>query len=207
MSEFVTLAVKHNIATVTLNRPDKANALTACMLTSVAQAVRSVQAVPVLVVTGVGKVFSAGADLEMLGQGLATDPAWEDASHAIAAHPGLSVARLNGTAAGGAMGMVLACDLRVAVSTANFFYPVLANGVDPQPSDPKRMADLVGPSRTAAFFCLGQKITASTAHDWGLVNDIVDPDGLDSWVSDQLAGPAAAREGAIQKIKQMIRGA
>ena len=71
--------------------------------------------------------------------GLATSPLWERLSLAIATLPGLSIAALNGTLAVGAMGMVLACDIRRAVPATSFFYPVMKRGFLPQPSDTLRM--------------------------------------------------------------------
>src|SRR5690606_21235304 len=100
--------------TIRLARPEKANALTEAMLTDIAAAAGSTAA-KVLILTGEGKVFSAGADLDGMKTGLGLSPAWEAASGAIAAFPGLSIAALNGTLAGGAMGVALACDLRIAV--------------------------------------------------------------------------------------------
>lgn len=97
-----------------------------------------------LILTGVGKVFSAGADLDQLDV-LATYPAWERLSANIAQINGLTIAALNGTVAGGAMGMALACDLRLAVPDAKAFYPVMRVGVLPQPSDPGRMSALDRP--------------------------------------------------------------
>ena len=92
--------------TLTIDRPDKANALTEAMLFEMAEHVAATKA-RVLVLTGTGKVFSAGADLVDVKEGtLATSPAWEQLSSAIAAFSGLSVAALNGSCAGGAMGMV-----------------------------------------------------------------------------------------------------
>ena len=95
---------------VRLNRPDKANALTAEMLAAVAEAAEGAAAAgaQALILTGEGKVFSAGADLEAAKAGLATDPVWERASGAVAAFPGLTVAALNGTLAGCAFGIALA---------------------------------------------------------------------------------------------------
>ncbi len=81
----------------------------------------------------------------------------------IAGLPFLTVAALNGTLAGGAFGMALACDLRVSVPGAKFFYPVMKLGFLPQPSDPVRMAALIGPSRTRMIFMASQKIDAETA--------------------------------------------
>ena len=110
---------------VTLDRVDKANALTPQMLSDLAAAFVAAQneQAPAIVLTGRGRVFSAGADLEAARAGLAISPLWEEVSGAMAAFEGLSVAALNGTVAGGAFGMVLACDLRIAVPSARFFLP------------------------------------------------------------------------------------
>ena len=160
---------------VTLNRPDKANALTTAMLADLRDAVRGAEA-RALILTGVGKVFSAGADLEEAPKGLAVSPLWEEVSGAVAAFPGLSIAALNGTLAGGAFGMALACDLRLAVPEARFFYPVMKLGYLPQPSDPVRLSALVGPARAKMILMAGQKIDAEEALGWGLVDRIeVDP--------------------------------
>jgi len=83
-----------DIARITINRPDKANALTGEMLAQIADAVEQCTA-KVLVLTGQGKVFSAGADLEAVRAGLATSPVWERLSGSIAAFPGLSIAAQN----------------------------------------------------------------------------------------------------------------
>jgi enoyl-CoA hydratase/carnithine racemase len=163
--------------TITLDRVDKANALTADMLEDLAQAVEQSTA-KVVILTGKGKVFSAGADLDAARAGLAISPLWERLSGAIARHPGLTIAALNGIVAGGAMGMVLACDLRIAVPTAKFFYPVMKLGFLPQPSDPKRLLQLVGPARTKLILMVGQKIGADQAQSWGLIEEIVAPDAL-----------------------------
>lgn len=164
---------------ITLNREDKANALTASMLEDLIGAVGQAQAERALVLTGAGRVFSAGADLDAARAGLATSPLWEDLSGSIASLPCLTIAALNGTVAGGAMGMVVACDLRIAVPTAKFFYPVMKHGFLPQPSDPKRLAELIGPSRTKLLLMAGQKFSAQDALSFGLVDRIVEGSVVD----------------------------
>lgn len=164
--------------TVTIDRPDKAGALTREMLTELAEIAEAAQAAKLFILTGTGRVFSAGADLDAARAGLATDPVWERLSTAIAKLPGLSIAALNGTVAGGAFGMVLACDLRIAIAEAKFFYPVMKLGFLPQPSDPGRLVTLVGPSRAKMILMAGQKITADRALDWGLLDQIIEGDAL-----------------------------
>ena len=165
------------VLTVTLNRPDKANALTAGMLSELVNIYQGADA-KVIILTGAGGVFSAGADLEAARAGLATSPLWEQLSGAIATHRGLTIAALNGTLAGGAFGMALACDLRIAVPSAKFFYPVMKLGFLPQPSDPVRMRDLIGSSRAKMILMAGQKVLADEALHWGLIDRIAAPDEL-----------------------------
>lgn len=174
-----------------LDRADKANALTQDMLAALDAAVAQAAAdgVAVLVLTGTGRVFSAGADLEGMAQGLGHAPEWEVLSRRIATYPGLTIAALNGTLAGGAFSMALACDLRVAVPGAEFFYPVMKRGYLPQPSDPARLSALVGPARAKQILLAGQRINAETALGWGLIDGIVDDavDGALTLSTDALA--------------------
>jgi len=162
---------------LTIDRQDKANSLTGEMLETLANHIETLNAddtVKAIFLTGVGKVFSAGADLDEARAGLATSPVWERLSAAVVASPCLTIAALNGTAAGGALGMVLACDLRIAVPGAKIFYPVMKLGFLPQPSDPPRLANLVGPARAKLILMGGQKIPVDEAFNMGLVDRISD---------------------------------
>jgi enoyl-CoA hydratase len=165
---------------ITLNRPGKANSLTAEMLAELAGLAEAGADDPDLrafVLTGAGdRVFSAGADLDQARAGLTTSELWERLSSAVAALPCLTIAALNGTLAGGAFGMALACDLRIAAPGARFFYPVAKLGFLPQPSDPVRMAALIGPARTKLVLLAGQKLSAQEALSFGLIDRIVTGD-------------------------------
>lgn len=187
-----------------LDRVEKANALTRDMLAGLdAQVARAAaEGVAVLVITGKGKVFSAGADLEGMAQGLGQAPEWEVLSARIAAFAGLTIAALNGTLAGGAFGMALACDLRVAVPGAEFFYPVMKRGYLPQPSDPKRLSALVGPARAKQIILAGRRIGAAEARDWGLV-DLIAEDAVQGALG--LASDALGAEaGHVRRMKAMF---
>ncbi|WP_137109455.1 enoyl-CoA hydratase/isomerase family protein [Rhodobacter sp. SY28-1] len=193
--------------TITLARPERANALTEEMLESLALAASDAAAfAKVLILTGEGKVFSAGADLDGMKNGLGLSPAWEAASAAIAAFPGLSIAALNGTLAGGAMGAALACDIRIAVPSANFFYPVMRLGYRPQPSDPGRLAALVGPSRAKMILLAGQKIVAETALSWSLIDRICPPDVLIDTAMSLADHALSADPGHVAALKRMTNG-
>ena len=185
---------------VTLNRPDKANSLTRAMLEEVAQIANAARGqARAFVLTGTGdRVFSAGADLDEARAGLATDPVWEEVSGAIARLDCLSIAALNGTLAGGAFGMALACDLRIAVPAARFFYPVAKLGFLPQPSDPGRMVALMGPARTRMILLAGARLTADEALTYGLIDRIV-PGGDLMAVATALAADALAGDAAVMR--------
>lgn len=190
--------------TATIDRPDKAGALTRDMLIRLAEIAEAATDAKALILTGTGKVFSAGADLDAARAGLATDPVWERLSGAIATLPGLTIAALNGTVAGGALGMVLACDLRIAVPGAKVFYPVMKLGFLPQPSDPARMTALIGPARAKMILMGGQKVTAEEARDWGFIDRIVAPDDLRDQAVALAQDCLAADPAHIAGIKRMI---
>ncbi|WP_374395340.1 enoyl-CoA hydratase/isomerase family protein [Tabrizicola sp.] len=194
--------------TLTLARPDKANALTETMLEALALAATeaATNGAKVLILTGEGRVFSAGADLDGMKAGLGLSPAWEDASAAIAAFPGLSIAALNGTLAGGAMGVALACDLRIAVPSANFFYPVMRLGYRPQPSDPGRLTALVGPARARMILLAAQKIDTDTALAWGLIDRISAPEALTDTAMSLAEAALAADPLHVRTLKRMTNG-
>ena len=201
----IELAKEDGLWTVTINRPDKANSLTAAMLEELCEISEAAQEARVLILTGTGKVFSAGADLEAARAGLATSPLWERLSSAIAALPGLSIAALNGTLAGGSMGMALACDIRIAVPEAKFFYPVMKLGFLPQPSDPGRMVALMGPARTKLMLMGGQKITADEALSYGLIDRIVEDVALIEVARAIAADTLAAKAEFASTMKAMCR--
>jgi enoyl-CoA hydratase/carnithine racemase len=201
----IELTKEDGLWTVTLNNPQKANAVTEAMLSELAEIAEAATEARALILTGAGKVFSAGADLDEVRAGLATSDVWERLSGAIAALPCLTVAALNGTLAGGANGMVLACDIRIAVPQAKFFYPVMKLGFLPQPSDPVRMAALIGPSRTKLILMGGQKITAEEAYSFGLVDRVVEPDQLMTTAHALVADSLAADPQIAAGIARMCR--
>jgi enoyl-CoA hydratase/carnithine racemase len=177
------------------------------MLAELAAAARAAKGqAQVLILTGAGKVFSAGADLDAARAGLATDPVWEELSGAIADLPCLTIAALNGTVAGGAFGMVLACDLRIAVPEAKFFYPVMKLGFLPQPSDPGRLVALVGPARAKLILMAGAKLGAAEALAAGLVDEVVSGDALMARATELAADALAAAPDHVAAIKRLCRG-
>lgn len=199
----ITLDQQGGLWRITLNRPEKANALTGAMLQELAEIAEGAQQARGLIITGAGGVFSAGGDLDEIADGLATSEVWERLSTAIAAVQGLSIAALNGTVAGGAMGMALACDIRLAVPQSTFFYPVMKRGFLPQPSDPLRMKALIGPARTKLILMGGQKLTAQEALQFGLIERVLEPEALLTTAENIAADAMAASSEIIQGIRAL----
>lgn len=190
---------------LTIDRPDKANALTEAMLALLTLALQQAarDGARAVILTGTGRVFSAGADMEQARTGLATSAEWERLSGQVAAMPCLTIAALNGTLAGGAFGMALACDIRLAVPHAAFFYPVMRLGFLPQPSDPGRLTALVGPARARMILMAGARIAAPEALAWGLVDRICPPEDLMQTARDLAAdclGADPAHGAAIKAL-------
>lgn len=193
------------VTILTLDRPAKANSLTREMLAALLDDLRDCGSrARAVILTGAGSVFSAGADLDEARAGLATDPLWEELSGTIAALPCLTIAALNGTLAGGAFGMALACDIRLAVPEARFFYPVMKLGYLPQPSDPARMAALIGPGRARMILMGGARIDAAEALSWGLVDRLSSSGSLIDDARGLAADACAAPDGHVARIKMMI---
>lgn len=197
-------ALENGLLTLTLDRQDKANSLTAAMLADLDAAIAGAGEIRALILTGAGKVFSAGADLDEARAGLATSPLWEQLSGRIAALPCLTIAALNGTVAGGALGMVLACDLRLAVPNAKLFYPVMKLGFLPQPSDPVRMAALIGPARAKMILMGGARIEAPEALCWGLFDRLCAPETLMDEARALAADSLLASPAHVAGIKALI---
>ena len=199
----IDLSKSGGIWILRLDRPEKANSLTLEMLERIAEVALEGVAARALIITGTGKVFSAGADLEAAKSGLATSDVWEKVSGAIADLPCLTIAALNGTLAGGAFGMALACDIRIAVPHAKFFYPVMKLGYLPQPSDPTRMAKIIGPSRAKMVLMAGQKLSAEDALVYGLIERICQPEELMQQAIEFTNDVCTATPEHVSAIKKM----
>ncbi|MCP5087339.1 MAG: enoyl-CoA hydratase/isomerase family protein [Rhodobacteraceae bacterium] len=195
---------------VTLNRPDKANALSLQMLHDLRDAALQAHADPELrafVLTGAGgRVFCSGADMSDADDMFAftRDPAWWQLSDAIANLPCLTIAALNGTVAGGGFAPVLACDIRICTPQAKFFYPVLKRGFLPQPADVRRMSALIGTARTKLILMAGQKLTADQALDFGLVDQIVELENFPDHISAMTTDALNAKPQQVTAIKRLF---
>lgn len=201
---------KDGLWQVTLNRPDKANALNLAMIAALCDAARAAHDDPelrVFILTGAGdRVFSAGADMDSTDDmfGFTRAREWSEMSGAIAALPCLTIAALNGTVAGGGFAPVLACDIRICTPATKFFYPVLKRGFLPQPADVQRLSKLIGAARAKLILMAGQKLTAQEAQAAGLVDMVVERSEFDTAISGLAADALAAKPQQVAAIKRLF---
>ena len=196
---------------VTLNRPDKANALTLDMVQRLRDLFRTLandKEVRVLTITGAGeRAFCAGADLSDLSaiQGDPANAGWEEMAEALYALPILTIACLNGACIGGGLTLALNCDIRLAVPEAVFAYPALRNTVLPGRRDRTRLDALIGPGRTALILLGAARIGAAEAAAWGLVDQVTARADLAGTAARLSETALTADAGHLAAMKQALR--
>ena len=200
MTPNVTVARDGAIATVTLARPDRRNALSDAMLTELGAAfaeLRDDAGVRVVVVTGAPPVFSAGADAglkstmsaEERRQAFATRKSqfrrlFERANTLLEGLEQITIAAVNGHAVGGGWGVALACDFRLAASDAQFWIPEVDLGVPLGVASTTRFVRLVGPARAKEIILECRRYTAEEVRAMGLLHQVVSPIELDKRVKE-----------------------
>lgn len=195
---------KNAVWEIRINRPEKANSLSSEMLEELLAIIEKASGASGIILTGQGETFSAGADLSEVKSGLATSPIWEKLSLSLKELNCVTIAALNGTVAGGAFGMILACDIRICVPSSKFFYPVMKMGYLPQPSDPKRLMDLIGPGRAKLMLVAGEKLDSDKAYKFGLVDEIVMVEDLISRAHTLLDASLSALPNHVSGIKRLM---
>jgi len=199
------------LLTVTINRADKANALTTEMLVALRDIFRAGKQDdtlrPVLITGAGGRVFCAGADLNTLFDEADGFDHWDEMARALNAVPVPTIAAINGPCMGGGLTLALGCDMRLAVPEARFSYPVLKNNVLPGQYDVDRLRALIGQGRSAAILLGGEVVGAEEAAAWGLVDRLV-PNGDLISACHRLCATALVADGAhLKTLKSMLGGA
>ncbi|EZP75771.1 enoyl-CoA hydratase/isomerase [Parageobacillus genomosp. 1] len=186
MTEFayIRTRVEGEIAVVELYRPDVLNALNRQMVTEIVSALEAYDRndeVRVIVLTGSGRAFAAGADIdEMAGD----DPIKLELLNQFAEWDRLSlikkpmIAAVNGFALGGGFELALSCDLIVAAETAEFGFPEVNIGVMPGAGGTQRLTKLIGKTKALEWLWTGERMSAKEAHALGIVNRVVAPELL-----------------------------
>lgn len=177
--------VRDGICLITLDRPEALNAVNAALSTAVGQALERAASDPqvqVVVVTGEGRAFCAGADLKELaaGRSVAAEghPEWGFAGLVRHWIDKPLIAAVNGYAMGGGTELALACDLVVASSEASFGLPEVKRGLLAAAGGVVRLQRQLPLKRALELALTGDAIDAATAARWGLVNRVVEPDAV-----------------------------
>ncbi|MGI8665773.1 MAG: enoyl-CoA hydratase/isomerase family protein [Jatrophihabitans sp.] len=185
------VSVEDAIATVTIDRPSKRNALTVDMwrqLSAICADLDAETSLRAVVLTGAGQTFCAGADISALSADEASmREVVEHTERALRELAVPTIAKIRGHCLGGGNQLAIACDLRVADSTASFGVPPAKLGVIyPVPST-RSLIELVGPAWAKRLIFTAHPIDADTALRIGLVEQVVEPAGLDAAVEALLA--------------------
>ncbi|MVA18975.1 enoyl-CoA hydratase/isomerase family protein [Agrobacterium vitis] len=202
------------VATVWMNRPDRHNAFDETLIRDMTLAVETLSendSVHVLVLAGRGASFSAGADLEwMKRQGAATvaDNAADAAAMgrmfmALRNCPKPLIARIQGAAIGGGMGLVAACDIAIAAPDAVFATSEVRLALIPAVISPL-VAAAIGERQCRRYFLTGERMGVAQAHALGLVHEIAEKDGLDDAVARIVADLLKGAPGAVREAKALI---
>lgn len=202
---FLTLEIADRIATVTINRPDKLNALNATVIAELDRAFQhlaTADTVRAIVLTGAGRAFVAGADIAEIAEA-ADAPAGLESLSALGSKVFTRIERMNkpviaainGFALGGGLELALACHVRFASSTAKFGFPEVKLGLIPGYGGTQRLPRLIGLGRAYQMILTGAMVDAEQAASMGLVNAVYPLEALGDVVRS--IGKEMAQQGPL----------
>jgi len=206
------------VLTLTLNRPDKLNALNIELTTALLDALRRASTdstIRCIILTGAGRAFCSGGDLSLIADARRRNAGQELESLirggsrvalAICDAPVPVLAAVNGAAAGAGMNIALACDIRIASENAAFGQNFAKVGLFPDFGGTFFLPRLVGPSLAAEMFYTGEMTSAVEAERMGMVNRVVPPDRLADEARALAAKLAAAPPIAARAVKKVLFG-
>lgn len=213
--ETISYTSKDKIAAVTLNRPEIHNAFNEVMiaeLTQIFQKISGDESVRVTVLTGSGKSFSAGADLNWMKkmidysyeQNLDDSLKLADLFYLMYSLPKPIIARVNGAAIGGGTGLVAVCDIAIAAENAKFSLSEVKLGLVPACISPYVIRK-VGEGKCREFFLTGERLTAQRALEAGLVNLVVPAEELDRAVEEKAGQLISSGPKALAMCKELLQ--
>lgn len=215
MFQTLEIECQNSVATIWMNRPDRHNAFDETLiaeLTAACQALDAEDAVRVVVLAGRGKSFSAGADLNWMrraagytvGENLRDARALAGMLRTLAEMRKPTIARVQGAALGGGMGLAAACDICIATTAAAFATSEVQFGLIPATIGPY-VIRAIGARQAARYFQTAERIDARRAYALGLVHEVVEPEALDVRVQERVAALLAGGPKAQAAAKDLIR--
>jgi methylglutaconyl-CoA hydratase len=210
----ILLEYANGVAHLTFNRPDVHNAFNDIMIRELIAAFSELEdhaESRAVVITGKGKSFCAGADLNWMRrvkdysyeENLKESLELSEMLYKIYASPKPTIARVNGAAIGGGTGLVAVCDIAVAASSAKFSFSEVKIGLIPACISPY-VVKKCGEGKCREFFLTGERMTAQRALSAGLVNEVVALEDLDSAVNRYLDQLMSSGPEAIKKCKELL---
>ena len=211
--ESILFSSADGIARITLNRPDRLNSFTRAMHAELRDALAKLDDARVVVLTGAGRGFCAGQDLndravapgEAVDLGETVEESWNPLIRTLASLPQPVIARVNGVAAGAGANIALACDLVIAGKSAKFIQSFSALGLIPDSGGSWHLPRLVGQARALGLALTGEPLPAEKAAEWGMIWRTVDDEQLDAEVDAIAAKLASLPPLGLAAIKQLIR--
>ncbi len=212
-SERVLLSINDAVGTITLNRPDRHNAIDNEMSVIFAEYLHAViknPAIKVIVLRGEGQSFCSGRDVSQLGTRKDNESDFlfvrraQDTRLAMLECPKPIIAAVRGHAIGGGLEMALACDIRIAASDVKMRMPEINYGLLPDTGGTQFITTLAGPSRAKLMIMTGEPIGADDAFAWGLVDKVVTPEQLDETVAALATTLASKSSLGLALAKQLV---
>ena len=211
--ETIDFSADGAVARITLNRPDRLNSFTVQMHEELRDALASLGNARVVVLTGAGRGFCAGQDLneravapgERVDLGETVTQCWNPLVRTLTSIPQPVIARVNGVAAGAGANIALACDIVVAAKSAKFIQSFSAIGLIPDSGGTWVLPRLLGQARALGLALTGEPLPADRAAEWGLIWKAVEDEALDAEVDAIAAKLAALPPLGLAAIKDMIR--
>lgn len=202
---------------LTLNRPERRNALTVDLVRRLADAISGCDAdVRCIVLTGSGPAFCAGGDLTDLsavaegGARVVTDVIYTQFQRLVRALAEVScpvIAVVDGPALGAGLDLAMACDLRVCSTDAVFASSWIGVGLVPGMGGAHLLSRAIGSARATEMVLMGERVSSATALEWGLVTKVVDADELRSTVDAMTERIASLSAAAVKSSKESLRRA
>ena len=211
--ESLEVANRDGIARITLNRPDRLNSFTRTMHAELRDALAGLGDARVVVLTGAGRGFCAGQDLndravapgEAVDLGDTVEESWNPLIRTLTSLPQPVIARVNGVAAGAGANIALACDLVIAANSAKFIQSFSALGLIPDSGGSWHLPRLVGQARALGLALTGEPLPAPKAAEWGMIWKAVEDEQLDAEVDAVATKLAGLPPLGLAAIKQIIR--
>jgi 2-(1,2-epoxy-1,2-dihydrophenyl)acetyl-CoA isomerase len=221
MSEQVVRSARRGgVVTITLDRPDRLNAMDAALLDGLLAAVEGAMSDPcvrVVVLTGAGRAFCVGGDLQGFAAGVLDDAPvatrvgqlrrWMRVCELLRAGPAVTVAAVNGACAGAGLSLALACDLRLASATAVFRTAFLGAGLSGDFGGTWSLSRLLGEARAKELYLLDEKVPAGEALRLGLVTRVFAAEEFAASVDEVVEALAGRAPLALRGIKENLTDA